>query len=133
MADCLNCKNCIRFEVYDGQWGMFKFDKRCSANVSVIKDGRLNPWDMECNQFECGNPTIANMTDREKQEYDKYYIPKSENKDLKEINKILLEDNLDNIESRLKILGIKIRKWNGKYKSCYKVFKEIHKKWSKTI
>jgi len=70
MADCLNCKHCIRYELYDGQWGMFKFDKKCSIGVSVIRNGKINPWDMECDKFEHGDPSIINMTDKEKQEND---------------------------------------------------------------
>ena len=69
MADCLNCKNCIRQEVYDGQWGMFIFDKRCSSGVMVIKDGRINPWDMLCDKFEHGEPKIISMSKEEKRKY----------------------------------------------------------------
>ena len=69
MADCLNCKNCIRQEVYDGQWGRFIFDKRCSANVRIIKDGRLNPWDMICDKLENGKPKIVPMTNEDKRKY----------------------------------------------------------------
>jgi hypothetical protein len=69
MADCLNCKNCIREEVYDGQWGMFKFDKRCLVGVMVIKDGRINPWNMPCDKFEHGDAKIVSMSNEEKQKY----------------------------------------------------------------
>jgi len=69
MADCLNCKNCIRREVYDGQWGMFIWDKICSADVKVIKDGRINPWDMVCDKFEYGKPKIVPKTNKEKMKY----------------------------------------------------------------
>jgi hypothetical protein len=68
-ADCLNCKHCIREEFYDGQWGMFKFDKKCSAGVFVIKDGRINPWDMSCDKFEHGNPKIDPMSEEGKRKY----------------------------------------------------------------
>jgi hypothetical protein len=69
MADCLNCKNCIREEVYDGQWGRFIFDKRCLSNVRVIIDGRINPWSMSCDKFEHGNPKIVPMSDEEKHKF----------------------------------------------------------------
>lgn len=69
MANCLECKNCIRQEVYDGQWGMFKYDKRCSIGVRVIIDGRLNPWDALCDKFEYGEPKIFPMTNEEKRKY----------------------------------------------------------------
>lgn len=69
MADCLNCKNCIREEVYDGQWGMFKFDKRCSVGIMVIKDGKINPWNMSCDKFEHGEPRITFMSLEEKRKY----------------------------------------------------------------
>lgn len=69
MADCLNCINCIRLEVYDGQWGMFKYEKRCSVDIMVIKDGRINPWDMPCDKFEHGVPKIITMSKEEKRKY----------------------------------------------------------------
>jgi hypothetical protein len=69
MADCLNCKLCIREEVYDGQWGRFIFNKRCSSGVMVIKDGRINPWDMSCDKFEHGEAKIVLMSKEEKQKY----------------------------------------------------------------
>jgi hypothetical protein len=131
MADCLNCKNCIRREIYDGQWGMFKFDRECSAKVSVIVNGKLNPWNMSCDKFEYGEPIIICMTNEEKQKYDTYYSPQLKNEDSKEVDNILLEDNLNNIEEKFKTLGIKIKKWNGKYKSWYQIFKELSKKWNK--
>lgn len=68
-ADCLNCKYCIRYEYYDGQWGMFKYDKKCSAGVFVIIDGKINPWSMPCDKFEYGKPKIESMTDEEKRSY----------------------------------------------------------------
>jgi acetate kinase len=131
MADCLNCKNCIRREVYDGQWGRFIYSRDCSAKVSVIANGKLNPWDMECDKFEYGEAKIVPMTEEEKQEYDTYYSPQPENENLKEICNTLSDDNLCNIEKKFKALGIKIRKWNGKYKSWYQILKELSKKWNK--
>lgn len=69
MADCLNCKKCIRYEVYDWQWGRFIFDKKCSVDVRVFIDGKLNPWDMLCDKFEHGEAKIIPMTDAEKRKY----------------------------------------------------------------
>lgn len=69
MAECLKCANCVRREVYDGQWGRFLFDKDCSAKVRVIKDGKLNPWDMICDKFELGEPKIVALTDEQKKKY----------------------------------------------------------------
>jgi len=69
MADCLNCKNCVRKEVYDGQRGMFIYNKICSAGVMVIKDGKINPWDMSCDKFEYGKPKIVSMSDENKPKY----------------------------------------------------------------
>ena len=69
MADCLNCKNCIRDEVYDQQWGMYIFNKRCSVGVRVIKDGKINPWDMICDKFKHGEPKIILADAEEKQRY----------------------------------------------------------------
>ena len=68
-ADCLNCKHCIRYEYYDGQWGMFKYDKKCAAGVFVIIDGKINPWSMPCDKFEYGKPKIESMTEEEKRSY----------------------------------------------------------------
>lgn len=50
---------------------------------------------------------------------------------IKNINKILAEENINEIEKKLKEQGIKIRKWNGRYKTWYQIFKEINKKWNK--
>jgi len=47
---------------------------------------------------------------------------------IKNINKILAEENINEIEKKLKEQGIKIRKWNGRYKTWYQIFKEINKK-----
>lgn len=128
MADCLNCKNCIRYELYDGQWGMFKFDRYCSAKVSVIINGKINPWDMECDKFEYGEAKIVPITEEEKCKYDTYCpTPKYENN----ICKILAEERLEEVEKAFKSLGIKVKRWNGKYKSLYQVFKELSKKWNK--
>lgn len=69
MADCLNCKECIRQEVYDGQWGMFKFDKKCSVGVKNIINGRTNPWDMPCDKFQHGESKIIFLTKEEKRRY----------------------------------------------------------------
>lgn len=69
MADCLNCKNYTRQEVYDGQWGMFKFQGICTVGVSVIINGRINPWDMPCDKIEYGEPKVVYMTDKEKRKY----------------------------------------------------------------
>lgn len=69
MADCLNCINCIRQEVYDGQWGRFQFSKRCSVGVLVIRDGKINPWDEPCNKLEYGEPKIVSMSKEEKRKY----------------------------------------------------------------
>lgn len=69
MADCLNCKNCVREEMYDYQWGMFIFDRECSANVRVIIDGEINPWSMVCDKFEYGESKIIPMTDEQKRKY----------------------------------------------------------------
>jgi len=69
MADCLNCVNCIRLEVYDGQWGRFIFDKRCSVDVMVIKNGRINPWDMSCDKFKHGEAKVVPMSKEEKRRY----------------------------------------------------------------
>lgn len=128
MADCLNCKNCIRREVYDGQWGRFIYSRDCSAKVSVIANGKLNPWDMECDKFEYGEAKIVPMTEEEKCKYDTYCpTPKYEDN----ICKILAEERLGEVEKAFKSLGIKVKRWNGKYKSLYKLLKELSKKWNK--
>lgn len=67
--DCLNCKNNIRKEIYDGQWGMFKYDRACLVGVRIIKDGKLNPWNEPCDKFEQGDNKIINLTDEEKRRY----------------------------------------------------------------
>jgi hypothetical protein len=69
MGDCLNCKKNIRQEVYNGQWGMFQFSNRCSIGVSIIKDGKVNPFSEPCDKFEYGEPQIRNMTEKEKNRY----------------------------------------------------------------
>ena len=126
MADCLNCKHCIRQEIYDGQWGMFYFDTRCSAGVFVIKDGKINPWDMPCDKFEHGEPVIRKMTDEEKQNYYPGYISPSKNS-----GTTIVEGNFPEVVDTLKRARIKVKRWNGKYKSVYTILKEMSKKWSK--
>lgn len=69
MPDCLNCKNNIRQEIYNQQWGMFQFYNRCSLGVKIIKDGKLNPWDIPCDKFEYGEPKIVSMTNEEKRRW----------------------------------------------------------------
>jgi hypothetical protein len=69
MTDCLKCNKCIRQEVYDGQWGRFIFTNKYSVNVRIIINGRLNPWNKVCHEFECGEPKINFMSNEEKQKY----------------------------------------------------------------
>ncbi len=124
MADCLNCKNCIRQEVYDGQWGRFIFDKRCSVGVSVIINGRLNPWNMVCDKFDMGEPQIIYKTEEEKRGYEETYYSRNTQISTKELD-------IKETENTYKALGIKIRKWNGKYKSFYQLLEEVSKEWNK--
>jgi hypothetical protein len=70
LADCLNCKNCKRQETYDGEWGMFIFTRICLAGVSVVKNGRVNPWDMICDKFEHGEPKIVFLTEKQKRKFE---------------------------------------------------------------
>jgi hypothetical protein len=67
MADCLHCTKNISQEVYNQQWGMFHFANICSVGVKNIINGKLNPWNVPCDQFESGEPTKIFMTDKEKQ------------------------------------------------------------------
>jgi hypothetical protein len=69
LADCLKCKNCIRQEVYNGQWGMFHYTNICSVGVRVIINGKINPLDAPCDKIEYGEPTIKSITDEEKKSY----------------------------------------------------------------
>ena len=128
MADCLNCKNCIREEVYDGQWGKFLFSRNCSVGVSVIIDGKLNPWNMKCDKFEHGEVKVIRMAEEEKCKYSTYY---SNEKYEDNIITVLAEGKLNDLEKKAKELGIKLKKWNGKYKSTYQVLKELSNKWDK--
>ena len=68
MTDCLNCKNCLRTEIYDGQWGRFIFIRECSVKALVIVNGRLVP-NNPCVKFEKGEPEFNYITDKEKGKY----------------------------------------------------------------
>lgn len=69
MPDCLNCNKNVRQEIYDSQWGMFYFMNKCSVGVSIIKDGKINPFGAECDKFEYGKPKTKPMSEKEKQKY----------------------------------------------------------------
>lgn len=124
MADCLNCKHNIRYEYYDGQWGMFKYDKRCSAGVSVIIDGKLNPWSMECDLFELGNPRLEPMTEKEKQQYDPDFFT---HEDFQEKETPFQAENAVKAFAKL---GIQIKNSEGAFRDMGDILDELSNTWN---
>lgn len=138
MADCLNCKNNIRTEIYDGQWGMFYFQNMCSLKVCIIKDGKINPWDATCNKFEYGEPKIEKMTKEEKQSYlPGYYEDAVTTNDI--IQDIIISPEISNNDKITKTEEL-LQKYNktiytkdGKYKPVVDVLEVISEIWNNNL
>ena len=135
LADCLNCKNNIRTEIYDGQWGMFYFQNMCSLKVCIIKDGKINPWSVTCNKFEYGKPKIEKMTIEEKQSYLPGYYEDTNNS----IQDIILTPETSNNDKTIKTEEL-LQKYNktiytkdGNYKPFINVLEMLSEIWNNNL
>ncbi len=56
---CLKCKNQLKEEVYNQQWGMIQFYSHCTLDIKKkVSD--------ECDEYVVGNPQIKYMSEKEK-------------------------------------------------------------------